>query len=118
MKRLLLIALSTVMITLLIACGGTPAIQSDKPNAIKMNGHAFTVTTMTIQKGSTLTFVNSPDAGGLHILVVGKDGQNESENGAPDFGGISGHRPAIEVPGGTTSRTRFSIRSTGCGDRI
>jgi plastocyanin len=91
-KRLVLIALSVMVITLLIACGSTPAVQSDKPNMIKMDGHAFKVTTITIQKGSTLTFVNSPDAGGLHILVVGKDGQNDSENGAPDFGGISGHR--------------------------
>ncbi len=109
MKRLVLIALSTVMITLLIACGGSPAVQSDKPNTIKMDGHAFTVTTITIQKGSTLTFVNSSDAGGLHILVVGKDGQNESENGAPDFGSISGHRSGA---GDTWTTSPWNVAGT------
>jgi plastocyanin len=91
-KRPVLIALFALVMTLLIACGGTPAVQSEKLNTIKMDGHAFHVTMITIQKGSPLTFVNSPDAGGLHILVVGKDGQDASENGAPDFGGVSGHK--------------------------
>src|SRR5881396_589402 len=55
----------------------------------------FNVITITIHKGNTLTFENNANSSSLHILAVGKDGQNDTENGAPDFGGFAGHRSGV-----------------------
>ena len=95
MKKMVLIAVFALLLTLLIACGGTSNSQSNNPNTVTMGASTFNVMTITIHKGNTLTFVNNAHSASLHILAVGKDGQNDAENGAPDFGGFAGHRSEV-----------------------
>lgn len=83
-----------ITLTLLAACNSTstPATTTSAPNTVTMNAGAFTVATISIKKGATITFVNEASSGALHILVIGQNGENASEAGAPDFGGFAGHR--------------------------
>ena len=92
MKKLASIAIIAITITLLVACANTPAITSNNPNTVKTEGGSFGVSSITIKKGSTITFVDDPSNGALHILVIGQNAQQETENGAPDFRGASGVR--------------------------
>ena len=95
MKKMVPIAVFALLLTLLIACGGTSNSRSNTPDKVTMGASTFNVITMTIHKGHTLTFENNADSGSLHILAVGKDGQNDTENGAPNFGGFAGHRSEV-----------------------
>ena len=92
MKKLIIITAFAVMITLVVACGGTPKLTSHNPNTVTLGAASFSITSISIKKGSTITFLNDPNTGALHILVMGQSGQEESENNAPDFGGAAGHR--------------------------
>lgn len=92
MKKLASIAIIAITITLLVACANTPTITSNNPNTVKTEGGSFGVSSITIKKGNTITFVDDPNNGALHILVIGQNAQQETENGAPDFRGASGVR--------------------------
>jgi plastocyanin len=80
MKRL------PVMFTLgivlaLAACGAN----NPPPNTVEMGGSSFIgATTFTIKVGTTLTFMDTGDGGGSHVLYTGKNGLYEAEAGAPD----------------------------------
>jgi len=92
MKKLVGIAILAIIITLLVACTNTSATPTNNPNTVKTEGGSFSVSSITIKKGSTITFVSDPNNGALHILVIGQNAQQESEKGAPDFQGASGVR--------------------------
>ena len=95
MKKLVIMAIVAITITLLVACTGTSAPKSNNPNTVMEEGQAFGVSSITIKKGSTISFVDDPNNGGLHILVIGQSAQQESEPGAPSFGNASGIRMDI-----------------------
>lgn len=96
MKKSVLFITFAVILTLVVACGGTSSsIGSNNPNTVKLEGQTFATSSITISKGSTIAFLDDPNNGALHILVVGQNGQAESEQGAPDFGGIAGQRVDI-----------------------
>ncbi len=80
-----------VLFCFLAACGFAKAT-TNNPHAVGMTGSGFDKASITVPKGSTITFVDNSDTGGLHILVIGQNAQSQSENGAPDFGGTSGKR--------------------------
>ena len=93
MKRVALLLLFAVAISVLTACGDsttTGNTNNNGSNTITMGASNFSPTSITISKGSTITFNNSQDSGTIHILVVGSNGTAESEAGAPDFGGTNG----------------------------
>ena len=92
MKKLIIITAFAVMITLVVACGGTPKLTSHNPNTVTLGAASFSITSISIKKGSTITFVDDPNTGALHILVIGQNAQQESEQGSPDFQGASGVR--------------------------
>ena len=91
-KKLAIIALIAITITLLVACADASNTTSNNPNTVKTEGGTFTISSITIKKGSTITFVDDANNGALHILVIGQEAQQESENGSPDFGGAAGIR--------------------------
>lgn len=92
-KKVALIIIFAMVLTLLVACGDTsPSVSSNNPNTIQMVASSFSKSSITISKGSTITFVDDPNNGALHILVLGQNGQQDSENGAVDFNGTSGQR--------------------------
>jgi plastocyanin len=92
-KKFVVIILFAMILTLIIACGGTStSTSSNNSNTVKLVGTNFGVSSISISKGSTITFVEDPNNGALHILVVGQNGQQYSENGAPDLGGSAGQR--------------------------
>lgn len=95
MKKLVIMAIVAITITLLVACAGTSAPKSNNPNTVMEEGQAFGVSSITIKKGSSISFVDDPNNGGLHILVIGQSAQQESEPGAPSFGNVSGIRMDI-----------------------
>ena len=92
MKKLVSIAILAITITLLVACTNTSSPPTNNPNTVKTEGSSFNVSSITIKKGSTITFVDDPNNGALHILVIGQDAQQQPEQGAPDFSGNSGVR--------------------------
>lgn len=93
MKKLVLIMTMLMVLTALVAaCGGTSSATGKYANEVTTIGASFNPSTITIKKGSTITFVDDPNNGGLHILVIGQNAQQEAENGAPDFHGASGKR--------------------------
>ncbi|MGH2495190.1 MAG: cupredoxin domain-containing protein [Ktedonobacteraceae bacterium] len=71
-------------------CTNTASTASNNPNTVKTEGTSFSTSSITIKKGSTITFVDDPNNGALHILVIGQNAQQESEKGAPDFHGVGG----------------------------
>ena len=87
MKKLVLILPVVAIITVLVACGSVSSTNSNNPNTVKTEGSVFATSSITIKKGSTLTFLDDPNNGALHILVIGQNAQPETENGAPNFGG-------------------------------
>lgn len=95
MKKFVVIGVVALVFSLLIACSGAPTTTNKNPYTVKMGAADFATTSISIPKGSALTFVNDTDTGSLHILVVGRNGQNETENGSSDFGGPAGHRAEV-----------------------
>jgi plastocyanin len=96
MKKLALVMIIALALTWLISCDSiSTTVTSNNPNTVKMEGGTFNISSITISKGSTITFLDDPNNGALHILVVGQDGQQNSEQGATDFGGLSGQRVDI-----------------------
>lgn len=90
MKRAFFL-LAGLALCLLTACAQNNSTVSG-PNTVRLLSASFSVASITIHKGETLTFVDDSSQGSLHILVVGKNGQSASEKGAPDFGGLAGAR--------------------------
>jgi plastocyanin len=88
---LLSIFVFSAITVLLVACGGSDAT-SNNPNTIRTEGGTFATTSISIKKGSTITFLDDSNNGALHYLIIGQSGQEAAQNGAPDFGGLSGHR--------------------------
>lgn len=104
MRKFVLLISLAVILTLVIACGGTSSSTgSNNPNTVTLEGQSFATSAITISKGSTITFLDDPNNGALHILVIGQNGQSSSEQGAPDFGGLSGQR--IDVGDSWTTPT-------------
>lgn len=95
-KKFALFITLAVILTFVIACGGTSSnVVSNNPNTVRLEGQSFATSSITISKGSTIAFLDDPNNGALHILVIGQDGQQVSEQGAPDFGGAGGQRVDI-----------------------
>ncbi len=91
MKKAFFLLASLALCLLVIACAqDNSAVRG--PTTVRMLGASFSVSSITIHKGETITFVDDSSEGSLHILVVGQGGQPISEKGAPDFGGLAGER--------------------------
>jgi plastocyanin len=80
-------ALALAVVVALAGCGTASATRPANPNTVNMGLASFSPTAITIKKGSTITFASTVSTGTLHILAIGRSGQNETEKGAPDFGG-------------------------------
>jgi plastocyanin len=91
-KFAFLIVISIMVFSLLAACGGTSTPANLSANRVDTVGAAFSPTVITIKKGATITFIDDANNGALHILVIGQNAQQETETGAPDFGGLAGVR--------------------------
>jgi plastocyanin len=93
MKKIALIAALLLLVATLVACGGTTntsttpttAATSNSTPTVSMSGVAFDVPSITIPKGSTITFVTA-QGGSPHNLVNGTSGLAHPEQGVPDFG--------------------------------
>lgn len=88
MKKLALLALLALGLSLLAACSLDSGPTA--PNTVAMGGATFNPTSITIKKGVQLTFMDE-QSGSPHVLVNGQGGDYQPENGAPDFGGKDGH---------------------------
>ncbi len=77
---------------LLAACNLTGTGSSGPCTAqnLTMGPSDFCTSSISIPKGSTITFVDDPGNGAIHILAIGTNGDSQPENGAPDFGGAAG----------------------------
>lgn len=88
MKKLtfLIVLVFALALSTLAACGGSAApTTSGSGNTVNMTGVQFDQSSITISKGSTITFTD-PTGGSPHNLVNGTEGQAHPESGAPDFG--------------------------------
>ena len=97
-KFALVVVLGVLCSLLLAACGssngngtttGNGASSCDATH-VTMGANTFCETSITISKGSTITFIDDKSNGTEHILVIGKTGAPDTEQGAADFGS-SGH---------------------------
>jgi len=108
-----------ILTTLLLAgvlsgCAAKPGAATDAPGTIDMDQLRFDTETSHIPVGGTLTFANTGSRF-LHVLVLGKDAQPQKAQGAPSFGGLSGHRTEVgrrwTTPPWTTPGT-YSVTCT------
>ena len=89
MKKLTFFTVLLLALTfsLLAGCGG-PSPSSNPPgasaNTVTMSGVQFDSTSITVTKGSTITFTTAT-GGAAHNLVVGMNGQPGTEQGSPTF---------------------------------
>lgn len=91
-KKLALLSMFVLLCALLAACNDSSTGDSGPCTAanLRMGPSTFCTNSITIPKGSTITFVDDPGNGAIHILALGSNGQQEQEPGAPDFGGDAG----------------------------
>ena len=92
MPRTLIAAVFAV--ALLAGCAAKPDRAPDTAGTIGMNHNVFETDVREIAVGEHLTFSNASSRA-LHVLVVGKDAQPRPQEGAPSFGGASGHRSEV-----------------------
>jgi plastocyanin len=86
MKQRTIIMIVCCSVVLFAACGNV--VTSNDPNTVVANNNSFSKGNITIQQGQTFKF---QDAASTHILVIGQNGNPDSEAGAADFGGTGGH---------------------------
>ncbi len=95
MQRFALLFGVALVVSLLAACGTTATTSNTSTDprnpTVTMGATTFSVTSVTIPKGGTITFTDDAAMGTPHILVIGKDGTHEAEEGAADLGGENGH---------------------------
>ena len=89
MKKLTFFTVLLLALTfsLLAGCGGSsnpPATGGTSANTVTMSGVQFDSTSITVTKGSTITFTTAT-GGAAHNLVVGMSGQPGTEQGSPTF---------------------------------
>jgi len=87
MKKIMLLAtiFAVALFSVLAACGGSPGSAAGQNYTVSMSGTTFNANSITITKGSTITFTT--DQGGTaHNLVNGTSGHANVESGAPSFG--------------------------------
>lgn len=87
MKKLtfLIVLVLALALSTLAACGGGTTGGNGGGNTVNMTGVQFDQSSITITKGSTITFTD-PTGGSPHNLVNGMQGQANPEAGAPSFG--------------------------------
>jgi plastocyanin len=88
MKRIItLFVVAALALAVLAACGGSSTSSSSSTTTnVGMGGVTFDVNSVTITKGSTITFTTDASSGSTHNIVVGTNGHADTEAGAPDFG--------------------------------
>lgn len=82
MKKITFLAVIVLVFSILAACGGT---STSSNYTVSMSGVTFNVSSLTIPKGSTITFTTA-QGGTAHNLVNGMSGQPHPESGTPNFG--------------------------------
>ena len=92
LKKLFLVLILLFSWSLVVACSSTTSPTPTGPNVVKMVGGTFAISAISIHKGDTITFVDDASNGALHILVIGQNAQQATEQNAPDFGGLAGKR--------------------------
>jgi plastocyanin len=91
-KKLALVILVALLCALLTACSGSGSTGGPcAPKNLVMDAGSFCANSIALSKGGTITFVSDSNNGAVHILVIGINGEQSAEPGAPDFGGSSGH---------------------------
>lgn len=87
MKRMSFLPIVVLILTALVACGGSSNSNSSTSSnyTVTMSGVTFNTNSITIPKGSTITFTTN-QGGAAHNLVNGTNGQAHPENGVPSFG--------------------------------
>jgi plastocyanin len=78
----------------LAGCAAQPDRSAGAAGAITMDHLVFATDVREIHVGERITFSNASSRA-LHVLVPGKDAQPRSQQGAPTFGGSSGHRSEV-----------------------
>ena len=126
MKKLALVALFALALSLLAACGSSSNTggTGGNSNEVTLGSTQFNSSSITIKKGETITFKSDP-SGSPHILGIGKNGDfTQPEAGAPDFGaqghmintGASWTTPPWNTPG--TYDVSCSIHPTTMADFV
>ncbi|HEY7123526.1 MAG TPA: plastocyanin/azurin family copper-binding protein [Ktedonobacterales bacterium] len=90
MKGLTPVVLVVILSILLTGCVVQSQPKKSSGTTIRMGPNNFEQSSITIKKGATITFVDDPSTGSLHILVIGTQGSSQPEEGAPDFKGSTG----------------------------
>lgn len=87
MKKIMLLAIifAVALFSVLAACGGSSS-STTQNYSVSMSGTTFNTNSITITKGSTITFTTE-QGGTAHNLVNGTGGHANVESGAPSFGG-------------------------------
>lgn len=90
-KKIALMSLALLTLALLAGCGKPSTTNGSNEMTVTMGATTFSAQSVTISKGSTITFTDDAVNGTPHVLVIGKDGNFVEEAGAPDLNGATGH---------------------------
>ncbi len=92
MRKFAIAGIVVVLALALAACGGKGSANgSCSANTVKMEVSTFGCTSLTVKAGTTVTFDNTVNGGGTHVLVTGTNGSFTAETGAPaDLNAASG----------------------------
>ena len=85
MKKITFLAIFVLAFSVVVACGGSSTPTTSSNYSVTMSGVTFNTSSLTIPKGSTITFTTE-QGGTAHNLVNGSSGQAHPEDGVPDFG--------------------------------
>ncbi len=86
-KKLVAVFPMIALVVLLAGCVVQSTPTTTGGNTVIMGASTYTSgNSITIKKGTTITFQDDKATGSTHILVIGQDGKPETETGAPNLG--------------------------------
>jgi plastocyanin len=84
MRKFAITGIVVLLALAFAACGGSKSASgSCSANTVKMEVSTFGCTTLTVKSGTTVTFDNTVNGGGTHILLTGNSASFSAETGAP-----------------------------------
>jgi plastocyanin len=86
-KKLVAVFPLVLLVGLLAGCVVQSAPTGSGGNTVTMGPNNYlSGNSITIKKGTTITFTDDKTTGSIHILVIGLNGTAQSEAGAPNLG--------------------------------
>jgi plastocyanin len=109
-SRWLVVGMALVCLCSLVLCACSKSSVQRPGNEVDMGVAAFQESSITIQAGQSVQFVDPANGGGVHVICIGKDSMCVPQAGAPAQLNVS---TGIQVsPGDPPINVTFSTKGT------